>query len=223
MLRYKCLVLDHDDTVVQTEKTIGYPYFCYILDQFRPGETISFQEYVHDCHNVGFAEMCRRRWQFTEEEQQEEYMGWMDYVLTHIPEIFTGIDRVIRRQKEAGGLVCVVSHSSVRNITRDYDVHFGIQPDAIYGWDYPEELRKPNHFPLEDIMRRFSLKPEEILVVDDMKLAWIMAHPLNVSVAFAAWGKPDFPELQQEMRSICEFAFNQPSQLEAFLFDEVTQ
>ena len=55
MLKYKCLVLDHDDTVVQTEKTIGYPYFCYILDQFRPGETISFANYVLDCHNYGFA------------------------------------------------------------------------------------------------------------------------------------------------------------------------
>ena len=221
MLKYKCLVLDHDDTVVQTEKTIGYPYFCYILDQFRPGETISFQDYVHDCHNVGFAEMCRRRWQFTEKEQKDEYMGWMDYVLTHIPEIFTGIDRVIRRQKEGDGLICVVSHSSVRNITRDYDVHFGIQPDAIYGWDYPEELRKPNPFPLEDIMRRFDLKPEEILVVDDMKLAWIMAHPLNVPIAFAAWGKSEFPELQQEMHSICDYSFDRPAALEAFLFDEV--
>ena len=27
MLKYPCLVLDHDDTVVQTEKAIGYPYF----------------------------------------------------------------------------------------------------------------------------------------------------------------------------------------------------
>ena len=73
MLKYPCLVLDHDDTVVQTEKTIGYPYFCCILDQFRPGQTISFQEYVHDCHNIGFAEMCRSRWQFTEQEQKDEY------------------------------------------------------------------------------------------------------------------------------------------------------
>ena len=61
MLKYRCLVLDHDDTVVQTEKTIGYPYFCYILDQFRPGETISLEDYVRDCHELGFAEMCRRR------------------------------------------------------------------------------------------------------------------------------------------------------------------
>ncbi len=221
MLKYPCLVLDHDDTVVQTEKTIGYPYFCYILDQFRPGETISFSDYVHDCHNVGFAEMCRSRWQFTAQEQKDEYQGWMDYVMTHIPDAFPGIGNVIRRQKEEGGLICVVSHSSVVNITRDYKVLFGLQPDAIYGWDYPEELRKPNPFPLEDIMRKYRLSPKDLLVVDDMKLAWRMAHPLGVETAFAAWGKKDFPELAEEMRSICEYSFDSTEDLEKFLFDEV--
>lgn len=219
MLKYSCLVLDHDDTVVQTEKTIGYPYFCYILDQFRPGETISFADYVHDCHHYGFAEMCRRRWAFTEEEQTAEYAGWMDYVITHTPEVFPGMADVIRRQKEAGGLMCVVSHSSVRNITRDYQFHFGIQPDAIYGWDYPEHLRKPNPFPLEDIMRRFSLTPKDILVVDDMKLAWMMAHPLDIKIAFAGWGKLDFPELSQEMRELCDYSFSSVYELEKFLFE----
>lgn len=220
MLKYRCLVMDHDDTVVQTEKTIGYPYFCYILDQFRPGETISLEDYVRDCHELGFAEMCRRRWQFTEQEQKDEYKGWMEYVITHIPKIFPGIEKVIRRQKEEGGLVCVVSHSSVQNITRDYAVHMGVQPDAIYGWDYPEELRKPNPFPLLDIMEKYHLEPKDLLVVDDMKLAWKMAEPVGVEVAFAAWGKKDFPELEKEMRSLCRWSFDDPKELEAFLFEE---
>lgn len=218
MLKYPCLVLDHDDTVVQTEKTIGYPYFCYILDQFRPGQTISFSDYVHDCHDFGFAEMCRRRWQFTEAEQWQEYQGWMEYVMTRIPDVFPGIGDVIRKQKAAGGLVCVVSHSSVQNITRDYREHFGIQPDAIYGWDYPEHQRKPNPFPLKDIMHHFQLKPEELLVVDDMKLACKMAEPLGVDVAFAAWGKREFPELAREMSRLCRYSFGAPWELNDFLF-----
>lgn len=218
MLKFPCLVLDHDDTVVQTEKTLGYPYFCYILDQFRPGQTISFHDYVHDCHELGFAEMCRKRWQFTQEEQKEEYRGWMEYVMTHIPEVFSGIGDVIRRQKEAGGLVCVVSHSSQKNITRDYAHHFDITPDAIYGWDLPENQRKPNPYPLLDIMERYQLSPKDILVVDDMKLAWKMAHPLGVPIAFAAWGKEEFPELSKEMRRLCDFTFESPEKLEEFLF-----
>ena len=170
MTRYKCLVLDHDDTVVQSEQTTGYPCLLMTLERFRPAATITLAEYAHDCHELGFAEMCRRRWSFTQQELDEEFREWMDYVETHIPPVFPGIPELIRRQREEGGLVCVVSHSSVVNITRDYDVHIGLRPDAVYGWDYPEQLRKPNPFPLLDIMEKFRLSPEELLVVDDMKL-----------------------------------------------------
>ena len=164
MLKYPCLVLDHDDTVVQSEKTIGYPFFCRILSEFRPGETISLGDYVRDCHNYGFAEMCKRRWNFTDKEQSDEYRRWMDYVKTHIPDAYPGFGDVIHRQKEEGGLICVVSHSSVENITRDYALHFGIQPDAIFGWDLPKEQRKPNPWPLEEIMRRYQVCKEDMLV-----------------------------------------------------------
>ena len=219
MLKYPCLVLDHDDTVVQSEKTIGYPFFCYILSQFRPGQSISLQDYVRDCHDLGFAPMCRKRFQFTEQELVDEYHGWMNYVKTNIPDAFPGIKDIIRRQKEEGGLICVVSHSSIENITRDYEVHFGIQPDAIYGWDLPEEQRKPNPYPLEDIMRRYQLKPKDLLVVDDMKLAWRMAKPLEIKIAFAAWGKADFPELAEEMKQLCDYSFDSTKELEQFLYD----
>ena len=53
MLKYPCLILDHDDTVVQSESTVNYPYFCYILDQFRPGEKISLKEYISGCGHIG--------------------------------------------------------------------------------------------------------------------------------------------------------------------------
>lgn len=219
MLKYPCLVLDHDDTVVQSEKTIGYPFFCQILKEYRPGMSISFHDYVHDCHDIGFANMCRKRFQFTEAEQYSEYMAWMEHIRTNIPAPFPDIGDVIRRQKQEGGLLCVVSHSSIQNITRDYAMHFGIQPDAIYGWDLPEHQRKPNPYPLVDIMERYHLSSEELLVVDDMKLAWQMAHPLGVDIAFAAWGKEEFPELSEEMQKICNFSFPSPKELGKFLFE----
>ena len=46
MLKYPCLVLDHDDTVVQSEATINFPFFVYILNQIRPGAAITLEEYV---------------------------------------------------------------------------------------------------------------------------------------------------------------------------------
>ena len=68
MLKYKCLVLDHDDTVVQSMKTLSYPFFLFELEQFRPGETISLEDYILECHRLGFAELCRQRFHFTAEE-----------------------------------------------------------------------------------------------------------------------------------------------------------
>ena len=220
MLRYKCLVLDHDDTVVQTEKAIGYPYFKEYIERVRPGHSLTYPEYVADCNNMIFADMCRRKWQFTDEELLEEYLGWKAYSLQHMPPIFPGIDRIIHRQKEEGGLVCVSSLSSRDNITRAYAEHFGMQPDVIYDYDLPQEQRKPNPYSLLDIMARYDLAPEEILWVDDLKLAWRMAHPLGVPVAFAAWGKQEFPELAEEMRSLCDFSFDTTEALEHFLFEE---
>lgn len=219
MLKYPCLVLDHDDTVVQSEATINYPYFCYILDQFRPGATITLQEYVEGCCNLGFADMCRTWYGFTEQELVEEYEGWQAYIVHHIPAPFPGIRRIIRRQKEAGGLICVVSHSSNRNILRDYKTHFGILPDAVYSWDLPEHLRKPSTFPLEDIMEKYDLSPAQLLVVDDMKPAWEMASKAKVPIAFAAWGRKDYPAIAAEMRALCNFTFDTTEDLERFLFE----
>lgn len=219
MLKYPCLVLDHDETVVQSEKTIGYPCFCQTLSRIRPGRTIILEEYVRGCHELGFVDMCRQWFDFTDAEMQEEYNDWMDYVKVHVPDPFPGIHRIIHRQKEEGGLLCVVSHSSRRNITRDYETHFGILPDAIYGCDYPKEQQKPTPYPLLDIMRRYGLKPEELLVVDDMKLACQMAKPVKVPVAFAAWGKTEFPDIAREMRELCDFSFDTTAELQRFLFE----
>jgi len=218
MLKYPCLVLDHDDTVVQSEKTLGYPYFCKILDQFRPGTKLTAEEYVLGCHNLGFIEMCRQKWNFTDDELDEEYIGWKDYVRTHVPDPYEGIREIILRQKEEGGRICVVSHSGEENITRDYQVHFGITPDVIYGWDLPEHLRKPSPYSLLDIMERFHYKPEEMLVIDDLKLAHGMARAAGVQIGFAAWSKEDLPSLAEEMKSICDFTFQTPEELYCFLF-----
>ena len=220
MLKYPCLVLDHDDTVVQSEATVNYPYFCYILDQFRPGTKITLQEYTEGCFHLGFADMCRQWYGFTEQELVDEYLGWKKYIEHHIPAPYPGIERIIRRQKENSGLICVVSHSCNQNITRDYTTHFGILPDEIYGWDLPEEKRKPSTYPLEQIMAKYSLSPTQLLVVDDMKPAWEMASKVGAPIAFAGWSRKDCPEITAEMTRLCDYTFDSTQTLEHFLFDE---
>ena len=218
MLKYRCLVLDHDDTVVQTERAIGYPYFREYLCKIRPGTDISLEEYIHIFHNAIFPDVCRTRWNFNEEELAEEYTNWQIYRRTTVAPLCPGIDSVIRRQREEGGLICVVSLSDREDVLHDYRHHFGFEPDAVYGKELPRDRRKPNPWPVRDIMERFVLNPEQMLMVDDMRLGWEMATEAGIETAFAGWSRRDFPELMMEMGEICKFSFDSAEELEEFLF-----
>ena len=68
-------------------------------------------------------------------------------------------------------------------------------------------------------MERYGFRAKDLLVVDDMKLAWQMVQPVGVEIAFAAWGKTEFPELSQEMRTLCDYSFDSAKELERFLFN----
>lgn len=220
MLKYKCLVLDHDDTVVQSMKTLSYPFFLLELEQFRPGAQITLEDYILECHRIGFAELCRQRFHFTDEEMKQEHKQWMQYIMENIPDPYPGIEKIIHKQKEEGGPLCVVSHSHADNISRDYRTHFGILPDSIYGWELLPHQRKPNPWPLQDIMDRYGLKPDEILVVDDMKLACIMAAPVGIKVCYAGWSGMGVQSLRDEMTALCQLSFNTVEQLYHYLFEE---
>lgn len=218
MLRYKCLVLDHDDTVVQSEATVNYPCFCRFLEKFRPGEGISLRDYVGDCNKMAFVEMCRSRFALTDEELQQEYLFWKEYARSHIPAPFDGMKELLHAFRAAGGLICVSSMAAEENILRDYRTHFDLVPDLIFGWDLEPEHRKPNPWALEQIKTTHGLSGDEILVVDDMRFAVPMARDAGCPIAFAGWGRSDFPEICAEMESQCDFSFYSTKELENFLF-----
>ena len=221
MLKYPCLVLDHDDTVVQSEATVNYPCFCHFLEQYRPGTIYTFEDYVTDCSRMSFVDMCRTRFAMTEAELHQEYLFWKEYMKTHLPEPFPGIADVLHRYRDAGGKICVVSMSNEENILRDYRTNFGFEPDLVFGCDLPEQLRKPSTYPLEQIQKHFSISPGQLLVVDDMKFAVPMARNAGCSIAFAGWGRKDFPAVCQEMENLCDYTFYSPKELEKFLFDSL--
>lgn len=68
-------------------------------------------------------------------------------------------------------------------------------------------------------MAKYHLSPHQLLVVDDMKPAWEMASRAGVPIAFAAWGRKDYPAISEEMTRICDYTFHSPGELEKFLFD----
>ena len=219
MLKYPCLVLDHDDTVVQSEATVNYPFFIEFLKEYRPGMSITQHEYISECYQPGYIEMCRRRFGFTDEELLIEYNGWKDYIRSHVPAAYPGIGEVIRRYKDAGGIVCVISQSAQENIARDYRIHFGMEPDEIFGWDLEPEHRKPSPWALRQIIRKYDLSPGDILVVDDMKAAVQMARNAGCPIAFAGWGRREFTQICREMEKLCNYRFYSTEDFANFLFE----
>lgn len=218
MLRYPCLVLDHDDTVVQSEATVNYPCFCEFLDWIRPGEKITLEQYVSLCGSIGFIAMCRQKYRMTDAELDLEYAAWKEYVSSHIPAPYPGIRQILERFKAEGGRIYVVSQSTDDKILRDYRLHFGMVPDGVYGWDHPQEQRKPSPYALFDIMAKTGLRPNQILVVDDMPPAREMADAAGMKMAFAGWGKTDYPEIMNQMNKISDFSFAEVAQFGEFLF-----
>ena len=83
MGKYPCLVLDHDDTVVQSESTVNYPAFLKALGVLRPGMTVSLRDFSLWTFQEGFTEMCVGHFDFTEAELEQQYDIWLDYVMTH--------------------------------------------------------------------------------------------------------------------------------------------
>ncbi len=218
MLKYKCLILDHDDTVVQSEATVNYPFFVEFLKKHRPGMTITAYEYVSECFHPGYIEMCRRRFGFTDEELDLEYSQWKEHIKTTVPAPYPGIEKILRRHREEGGLIVVSSQSAQENILRDYRTHFGVEPDVIFGWDLEPEQRKPSPYALQTVMEKYSLFPADLLVIDDMKPAVQMARAGGVEIAFAGWGRAEFPEICSEMEQLCDFSFYSTEDLAKFLF-----
>lgn len=134
MLNYRCLVLDHDDTVVRSEETVNYPSFLEALKVLRPGRTITREEFTRWCFSPGFSALCSDYIGLTPEEIDMQYDMWRSYVATHIPPPYDGLRPILTRWKQEGGLLCVSSHSARENILRDYRLHFDLEPDQIFDW-----------------------------------------------------------------------------------------
>ncbi len=217
-MRYRCLILDHDDTVVNSTATIHYPAFLEALKLLRPGVTISLDDYFRENFDPGFIPYCVGKLGMTDEELERELECWKEYVSKHTAKAYDGMREIIGRQRAEGGIVCVVSHSYDFNIRRDYASNDLPMPDMIFGWEYPPEQRKPGTYALEVISRKYRLKPQEMAMVDDSKPGYDMAKAYGVPFVGAGWAA-DIPEIRAFMRKNSDVYFTSVEELAEFLFD----
>ncbi len=214
--RYKCLVLDHDDTAVNSTPEIHYPSFVEILKELRPHIQYSLEEFTTYCFNPGFSPLCKDILKLTDEEMKIEYRIWKSYTSTRTPRFFEGFADMVKRFQSGGGYVSIISHSDSEDIKRHY-AEQGIVPDLIYGWEYPETKRKPHPFPLLETMQILGVKPEECIVLDDLRLGYDMAKACNVEFAACGWSHL-FDNIRDYMKEHSDRYFNTVAEFEDYIF-----
>ena len=219
-IKYKCLVLDHDDTVVDSSASIHYPSFVEYLKIARPhlADKYTLEEYFEKNFEPGILELFTEEVGLSEEELKEEELFWREYVKNHIPNAYPGMAEIITDFKACGGIVAVDSHSVTENIIRDYKANNLPEPHIIYGWDIPKKMRKPAPGTLFDLMEKYDLRPEEILVVDDLKPGYDMAKAAGVDIAAAAWAHK-VAGIRDFMSKNCEYFCETVEDLRQIIFE----
>ena len=177
-MKYKCLVLDHDDTVVNSTATIHYPCFVEYVNKFHPEHKTEYtlESYFIKNFHPGIISLLCDEVGLSVEELKFEEQYWHKYVESHIPDAYDGIREVISEFRNRGGIIAVSSHSFSEYIRRDYEYNSLPKPDYIWGWDIPREDRKPSPNTMLELMRRTGLSASDILVVDDSKPGYDMAR-----------------------------------------------
>lgn len=212
-MKYKCLVLDHDDTVVKSTPTIHYPSFVEAMKELRPEmKPFTLEEFVGYCFEPGFQSLCKDILKFSDLEIKRQQEIWQTYTGKIIPEFYEGFKALIKSFKAKGGYVCVVSHSQKNRIIRDYKKALDIEPDIVFAWEDPEEQRKPNPYPLKEIMRQFNLENKDLLMVDDLKPGLDMARSCQVDFVCAGWSHM-IPSIINYMSLYSDYYFKEVKEL----------
>lgn len=218
-MRYRCLIFDHDDTTVNSTATIHHPCFVHFLEEYYPGRFCSLEEYFLKNYDPGFIPMCREEYGMDDRMIEIEGQYWRDYVRSRVPDAYPGIREIMEQQKAEGGMTAVISHSFRDNILRDYLANSLPTPNLVFGWEMPAEKRKPNAWPLQEVLRQLDLRPEEALMIDDLKPGYDMAQACGVPFAAAGWSN-NIQMIETFMRSNCNLYFKHVSDLADYLTRE---
>ena len=72
----------------------------------------SIDDYFRKNFDPGVFAFFREELGFTDEEMDEEFRFWQEFVRTRVPKAYDGIREILRRHRANGGVIAVVSHST---------------------------------------------------------------------------------------------------------------
>ncbi len=220
MMKYKCLILDHDDTVVRSTEAIHYPSFIAYLEEYMPHRVKDYtiESFIEKNFTPGIVSLFADELGMGEEQMHREQLFWEDFVHTRTPVAFPGIAEIVARFRAEGGIIAVSSHSMQRYIERDWAANGIPLPDEIYGWDLPRELRKPRTHTVTDLIEKYGFDKSEILMVDDLKPGYDMARAAGIAFAAAGWAY-SVPLIEEFMREHSDHYLTSTEELSELLFN----
>ena len=107
-------------------------------------------------------------------------------------------------------------------IKRDYlenikNTGLDFMPDLIFGWTYDESKRKPDPYPVNEGLKAYSLKPEDAVILDDLKPGVVMGKRAGVKIAAAGWSY-DIQDIRTFMTENCDHYLEKVEDLKELLF-----
>jgi len=218
-LRWRVLLLDHDDTTVDSTATVHYPAHVESLRVLRPDlQPISLEGYFEKNHSPGiskyFAEL------FTAEQMPQEKEIWRQYTSSHMPHFFPGMLELLKEYSRRGGKIVVISHSEESTIRKHY-ANAGADGllETVIGWNDDPSRRKPAPWPAQHALEITGVSAAEALVADDLSPGVKMAKAAGVAVVGTGWGH-NVPEVRSYMQSNCEFFAASVDEFRAILLED---
>jgi beta-phosphoglucomutase-like phosphatase (HAD superfamily) len=219
----RCLVLDHDDTAVDSTRSIHHPAHLEAMARLRPGlPPVDLPTWYRKNFEPGITSFLRDELRMTDAELLAELEIWRGFTARGRPPFFPGFLETLAEFRACGGRVAVVSHSEAAIIRGHYQAAgdgAAFVPDLVFGWEEPAERRKPSPWPVQEIQRAYGLAPQELLVVDDLKPGVLMAKAAGVPVAAAGWSH-DIPEIRAYMERECVAYFRSVAEFREYVLGD---
>jgi len=199
-MKYKALLLDFDDTLVDSTKVIHYPIYVNCLKLMKPHLTpITYEEWMMITHEPGILPFLQSIYA-TKEEMDQQYAYWCEHAAkAPALDFFPGVIDLLQDFINAGGKISIISLGQkpmIEKILAEKAPNLKVY--YINAFSKDETMRKPAPGPALEAMRIMEVKPEECLMVDDLSPGLEMAKAVGIKQALATWMNPALEKIMIE-------------------------
>lgn len=218
-MRYRALILDHDDTAIDSTARVHYPSHVRSMALLRPGQpTVDLETWFLKNFHPGIMAFLRDELGLDDRELALEADIWCEGMASCQPTFYEGFLETLGEFRARGGRLAIASHAHPEAILRHYrEAGLDLEPELVFGWDADPDRRKPHPFPVREVLRQLALEPGEVLVLDDLRPGVEMALAAGVAVAAAGWGHQIAP-IRAYMEAHCIAYFEAVAAFRDFLF-----